>query len=145
MSDDAPDIPPALVESEWDTLRISRTLQDGLPVEIGIETRPLGGQQLALRTSVLKYEFCDVNDVAALAALCNEFLRRMDDPRAFTRKTVKALRMIIEKTDMLWDEGPEGEGWPSVELSESRSAISEFADALESMLPPPSLTERASN
>jgi hypothetical protein len=53
---------------------------------------------------------------------------------------VAAVRVILDKTEGFCDEGPEGEGWRSNELSCAICTLREWADAIDPPPPPPPLT-----
>ncbi len=131
MSDDAPDIPPALTEQEWGA-EVRSVMSGKGPMLVSIPG--------ALVFSNGPYElpvasFRNANDIAAIIALANEQLRQFDDPRAFTHDVVKLLREVADAYEH-----------DTAGLGDDRfSRVHEFADALESMLPPESLTNAASD
>lgn len=120
-ADDAPDIPPALTVEEW-------------------KERGRERQHLWVRAAGEKYTHLriggdprnpyfaagDASDVAAIIAVGNEVLRRMDDPRAILREHVKLLRDVAEIAHMDLA-GTEDDRY---------AQLHGLADALESYLPP---------
>ena len=128
---DAPDIPPALSESEWaaetvpmpDT-KASRTFRaqttiGGLSIDGQIHIR-------------------DVNDLAALIALANAAMND-EDPRKFRRDQVTNLRLIagaIASEHSENEQGIDAKGDPTLCMHCAAEALHELADALESYLPP---------
>lgn len=127
MENDAPDIPPALSESEWENeaaivgglgVRIRHTI----PNQPTLEISSVDGR---IATPVL-HSIADTNSIAALIALANAAMND-EDPRKITRETVDTLRQmraLLHGVGMGVD--PEG----------GRTFVAELADALESLLPP---------
>jgi hypothetical protein len=78
--------------------------------------------------------------MAALIALLNEALRRFDDPRSITRAAITLIREGAESLDRDGDRMQDNPNMSRsshpAELMTKASTLSEFADALESILPP---------
>jgi methyl-accepting chemotaxis protein len=128
-NNDAPDIPPALTAEEWNLGYSSRALFVKFTRE-GIAGNP------RLDIEVKQAPLSDVGDLAALIALANEALRRFDDPRAFTRDIVGDLRSAASNVKMIADQiDPTDAGVAGIVRARA-DRLEEFADALESMLPP---------
>lgn len=119
--DDAPDIPPALSEKEWgDLFAYDRR------TTIMIMGADSDKRELSLAGGGHNVRISDADDLAALVALANEMLRRFDDPRAILRGHVTLLREVADAYEH-----------DTAGLDDDRSArVHEFADALESYLPP---------
>lgn len=120
---DAPDIPPALSAEEW---RKRFTVRPG-PAHVifyeGQRSALCVGQQTTAGPVVVLQ---DVNDLAALIALANAEMRRFDDPRAILREHVTLLREVADAYEH-----------DTAGIGDDRSdRVREFADALESYLPP---------
>lgn len=119
QNDDAPDIPPALNERQWQGFQFARG-----PIQLAIMDPPglvcLVRSDEVQATAVLN----DVNDLAALIALANEALRRFDDPRAILAKHVALLRKIADGR------------WESDIEEDKYGELHELADALASYLKP---------
>lgn len=115
--DHAPDIPPAMSESEW--ADVAKYGVNYLRAESGPRTWWNGD---------------DANEVAAIIALANETLRRFDDPRALLREHVALLRQAsraLEDHHVYVYVATDGDCEPEP----VSSALDEFADALQSYLP----------
>jgi len=136
MDDDAKDIPPALSGGEWFDLYTTRPGDARVQIYLGERHALCIGKRGPDRIIVLN----DVNDLAALIALANETLRRMDDPRAITREQVSDLRDAISNLERLSDslsERPDlaDSAYP-LAVRRRADALSDVVDALESYLPP---------
>lgn len=139
--DDAPDIPPALSPEEW---------KEGGRERKHFWVRLAGDKYTHLRIGGdarnQYWSAADTDDVAAIVALGNEVLRRMDDPRAITNETVRLLRVAAAQLDEHCPDPdqPLPVGFIDTEaliahnnrLGLTYSLLHELADALESYLPP---------
>lgn len=139
--DDAPDIPPALSETEWLSGRAKRetftqfTLRDVPETVANGGSIVSGGCVLGIADSAGVISVSDSDALAALIALANEALRRMDDPRAIRREHVALLRQSSDAlenhhVDLYVPTDSDHEPEPV------SSALLEFADAIESYLQP---------
>lgn len=130
QDDDAPDIPPALSAREWQRLQFQ-----GPAFNVFVD----GAVGLIVSDGAEPVEADSVKKIAALIALANEALRRFDDPRAVLRQHVALLRLAAKSLEWhgvadLMPEPEEEALYREADLLPSR--LHEFADALESMLPP---------
>lgn len=128
--DDAPDIPPALSADEW------RNERTDWPNVVGFELRKPDELEQSHRLAITfldaesqtrKFiELKDANEIAALISFANEVLRRFDDPRAITHEILATIRRVDRDLTAEFTDKPLYE-------------VHDFADALESMLPPEKL------
>lgn len=127
QNDDAPDIPPAVSAANWASLDAPR-VRTSPAVRIRVENDAGGYPQLTLTTKDGS-EICfrDVSDLAVLLAFVNHVLIEKDDPRSFTHAIVEHLRKAADVVEQ--------EAFRPEERDRAL-ALLEFADALESMLPP---------
>lgn len=138
-NNDAPDIPPALIYDEWAS-RATTIAHYGNRFVACIREKDQTPERDALVLTEIpdtgEVWIEDVGDLARIIALANEVMRSYDDPRAFTREIVGDLRSAASNVKMIADQiDPTDAGVAGIVRARA-DRIDEFADALESMLPP---------
>lgn len=121
------DMPPALPAESWAPSNPStHRVRTSTPLAIAVENVADHAALVITPKNQPRITFRDVGDIVALIALANEVLRRFDDPRAFTRESIELLRGVADA----YEHDTAGSG------DDRAACLHEFADALESMLPP---------